>query len=148
MHAKIPTEIQLEAICQTDWSKTYELILPFVPSLRSWEQEESWDSFKSRIVVLFDFRPDDLIAYLKNHLSTCEALLLDSYNKRSTPNTFIQEWGEKEYRVGWVPRGEKNINQIRVFSNFAEATADYVLFSWGLPRLATDQATWDNRNHF
>jgi hypothetical protein len=91
----------------------------------------------------------DLIQYLKAHPETCTALLLGSYDKRYSPSTFIEEWKDNQYRVGWVTSaGNPLIIQIRVFSSFAEATADYVLFSWSFPRLTKEQAIWYELDHY
>jgi hypothetical protein len=83
---------------------------------------------------------------LEAHPETCSPLLLDSYDKRYSPSTFIEEWQDK-FRVGWVPGGQNPITQIRVFTSFAEAAADYVLFSWGFPRLTAEQANWFEIEH-
>jgi hypothetical protein len=121
----------------------YNILKPFVPMLIGWIPiVESNERYQSRLKHYFNFSAEDLIAYLKEHPDTCRALLLNSYDKRWTPSTFIEEWHNNQYRVGWVPSGENAINQIRVFSDFTEATADYVLFSWKYPRLTKEQAKW------
>ena len=93
-----------------------------------------------------NFTASDLIRYLEAHPETCKALLLDSYDKHYSPSTYIEEWQNK-FRVGWVPSGQSPINQIRVFTSFAEAAADYVLFSWNFPRLTLEQANWFEMEH-
>jgi hypothetical protein len=75
--------------------------------------------------------------------------MLDSYDKRYAPSTFLQEWENNQYRVGWVKAaGDPSITDIRVYSSLADATSDYVLFSWGYPRLSKDQASWHEMDHF
>jgi hypothetical protein len=84
---------------------------------------------------------DRLVSHLHAHPEICEQLLLASYNKRFSPSTFIEERGDGIYWVGWVPHFGK-IKHIRAFNSFAQAATDYVLFSWGLPRLSKEQADW------
>ena len=139
----IPLNIQLQAICQPKEWQAYNVLKPYAPMLIGWIPfVESIERFQNRIKRYFNFSAEDLIAYLREHPDTCKALLMYSYDKRWTPSTFIEEWHNNQYRVGWVPSGENAINQIRVFSDFAEAATDYVLFSWKYPRLTQEQAKW------
>ena len=146
---QLPLEIQLEAVCKTDIHETYNLLVSFLPELMEWDpNHESYELYKGRVKEQLSFSATELLEYLKSHPETCKVLLSDSYDKRYTPSTFIQEWKDDKYRVGWVPSGQSPINQIRVFSNFEEATADYVLFSWGFPRLTAEQASWVEVEHY
>ena len=140
---QLPLEIQLQAVCMPQIpTKSYDLLVSFLPNLKQWNPKyESTELYKGRVKKHLNFTVTELIKYLAVHPETCNILLNDSYDKRYSPSTFIEEWQNK-YRVGWVPSGQNPINQIRVFSSFAEATADYVLFSWGFPRLTKEQANW------
>jgi hypothetical protein len=135
---KIPLEIQLEAICFPKLWQTYELLSSYSPELREWDpRRSSTEIFKFKVRGVLNFTTRELILYLENHPEKCEELLCDSYDKRYSPSTFIEEWKNK-YRVGWSGSGDDR--QLRVFPSFFEAAADYVLFSWGLPRLTKDQS--------
>ena len=75
------------------------------------------------------------------------------YAQGTTPSTFLEEWKDNQYRVGWVnswaSRNEKPLEtQIRIFQSFPEAAADDVLFSWGYPRLTKEQAIWYEMDYF
>jgi len=141
--SQLSLEIQLQAVCMPHIPiKSYDVLISFLPSLKLWNPKlGSNKMYKERVKKHLTFTAIELIKYLEIHPETCKALLNDSYDKRYTPSTFIEEWQNK-YRVGWVPNGQNPINQIRVFSSFAEATADYVLFSWDFPRLTKEQANW------
>jgi hypothetical protein len=110
---------------------------------------ESVSRFQARIKKHFTFSVDELLSFLKVHPETCKTLLYDSYDKRYSPSTFIEEIKNGEYRVGWVTRNENPlITQIRVFPTPWEATADYVLVSWGFPRLTREQSAWYEMEHY
>lgn len=147
--SQVPLEIQLQAICLPVQSKAYNLLISFLPELKAWDYKhhESLELYKKRVRQHLNFTPMDLIRYLESHPETCEALLNNSYDKRYAPSTFIDQGKDNKYRVGWVdPRTRPVITQVRVFSTFAEAAADYVLFSWGFPRLSREQANWFEAN--
>lgn len=140
---QLPSEIQLQAICMSPIPiKSYDFLISFLPDLQQWNPKHgSYELYKGRVKKHLNFTATELIKYSELHPETCKNLLNDSYDKRYSPSTFIEEWQNK-YRVGWVPGGQSPINQIRAFSSFAEATADYVLFSWDFPRLTKEQANW------
>lgn len=140
----IPLEIQLKSVCLTSAVYSYDIIRPYVPGLRDWDsRSEPFENYKARIRRHLTFTPEELIAYLRERPKTCETLLQHSYDKRYSETTFIEEWKDGHYRVGWVStKVTPAVTQVRVFPNFAEATADYVLFSWGLPRLTKEQSAW------
>ena len=150
---QLPLEIQLQAACTTPRVReSYNLLISFLPALKELKPKYEHGSqdvelYREYVKKHFNFTAIELIEYLKAHPETCKVLLGYSYDKRYTSATFIQEW-QNQYRVGWVPSGHNPINQIRVFSNFAEATADYVLFSWGFPRLTSEQANWIEVDHY
>jgi hypothetical protein len=148
--SRIPLEIQLQAICQPRLSQSYDLLVSFLPELKEWNPElGSSELFKERAKEYLSFSTIELIEYLKAHPETCTVLLNDSYDKRYSPSTFMEEWKDNQYRVGWVTSaGNPLIDQIRVFSNFAEAAADYILFSWDFPRLTKEQANWFEMEHY
>jgi len=147
--SRLPLEIQLQAVCLPSVRESYDLLASFLPELKEWDpKHKPYELYEERVKKYFNFTAIELIKYLKAHPEICKALLNNSYDKRSTPSTFIEEWQNSQYRVGWVPSGQSPINQIRVFSNFAEATADYVLFSWGFLRLTTEQANWFEMEHY
>jgi len=146
---RLPIEIQLQAVCLPDVSDTYDMLVSFLPGLKKWDiQNETFEAFKERIKEQFNFSAIELIEFLKTHPEACQDLLSASSDKRYTPSTFIHGWENNQYRVGWVPRGGSEINQIRVFSNLAEASADYVLFSWGYPRPTKEEASWFEMEHY
>lgn len=61
-----------------------------------------------------------------------EALLLESYDKRYTPSTFITE-EDGGFRVGWFSiKGGSQC--VREFSRLEDAATDYLLFSAGKGR--------------
>jgi len=148
--SSIPLEIQLQVVCQPRLQRSYELLVSYRPELKEWDPRDgSNELFIERAKEHLSFTVNELIEYLKAHQEICSTLLNASYDKRSSPSTFIEKWRFLKYRVGWVTSaGNPLINQIRVFSNFAEATADYVLFSWGFPRLTKEQAKWYETDHY
>ena len=146
--SQLPLEIQLQVVCTPRILETYDLLIPLLPELKEWNPKHgSYELYKERVKKHLNFTAMDLIKYLEIHPEICKILLIDSYDKRYTPSTFIEEKQDK-YRVGWVPSEQNPINQIRTFSSFAEATADYVLFSWGFPRLTAEQANWVEVAHY
>ncbi len=140
----VPLPVQLKAVCLPWHRDAYKLIAPYIPWFRRFSlRSKSLEDFEGNIRPYFTFTAEDLIAYLREQPRTCTDLLLDSYDKRYSPSAFIEEWRGCSYRVGWVGRDSlPRITQIRVFPTFAEAVADYVLFSWGFPRLTKQQSTW------
>jgi hypothetical protein len=78
---------------------------------------------------------DELILRLRGDSRLCERILNQSYDKRYTPSTFIEEQGGG-FQVGWFP-GRRVA--VRTFSDRAEAVADYLLFSFGIGRLDPDR---------
>jgi len=146
--SQLPLEIQLQVVCTPQMLDTYDLLIPLLPELKEWNPKHgSHELYKERVKNHLNFTTSDLVKYLETHPEICKILLNDSYDKRYTPSTFIEQ-KQDNYRVGWVPSGQSPINQIRVFSSFAEATADYVLFSWGFPRLTAEQANWVEVEHY
>jgi hypothetical protein len=146
--SKLPLEIQLQAVCMPRMLDSYDFLISFLPELKEWNPKHgSHELYKERVMEHLNFSVVELVEYLEAHPEACKILLNDSYDKRYTPSTFIEE-KQGKYRVGWVPSGQNSINQIRVFLSFAEATADYVLFSWDFPRLTAEQANWVEVEHY
>jgi hypothetical protein len=77
----------------------------------------------------------ELIAALRQNGPLCEQVLVQSYDKRYQPSTFLEEAG-RAFRVGWYDDGYK---AVRVFSERELAVADYLLFSFGKGRLRSDR---------
>jgi len=75
--------------------------------------------------------PADIVAHFRANAQEAQKVLWQSYDKRYTPSTFIEEKG-KGYSVGWYDQGYAHV---RRFDDFAEALADYLLFSFGKGRL-------------
>jgi hypothetical protein len=76
----------------------------------------------------------ELVLILRGDGALCEQILNQSYNKRYTPSTFIEE-KDGGFRVGWYRGG---YIAVRSFSDRAQAVADYLLFSFGIGRLDDD----------
>lgn len=77
-----------------------------------------------------DLPPADIARYFCENPLTAERLLAESYDKRCTSSTFIEERGGG-FRVGWY---SSKYECIREFSNLADAATDYLLFSLGKGR--------------
>jgi hypothetical protein len=84
---------------------------------------------------LADRPPEDIAVYFRDRPETAKDLLHESYDKRCTPSTFIEEEGDG-FRVGWFSSklGRKCVKD---FSNLADAATDYLLFSLGKGRWAS-----------
>jgi hypothetical protein len=77
--------------------------------------------------------PPEIATYLRVHPEVTKALLIESYDKRYSPSTFIMEEGDELFRVGWFSR-KMGYECVREFSNLADAATDYLLFSLGKGR--------------
>jgi hypothetical protein len=80
---------------------------------------------------LVEQQPNEIVAFFRANLETAQRVLGQSYDKRYSPSTFIEE-AEGSYKVGWYDHGRKNV---RKFQEFSEAVTDYLLFSFGKGRL-------------
>jgi hypothetical protein len=74
----------------------------------------------------------EIAAFLRKHPETAKALLSESYDKRFTPSSFIEEEGDG-FKVGWFTRAAK-YECVQEFSDLADAAADYLMFSLGKGR--------------
>jgi len=79
----------------------------------------------------------DIAKYFREHPDVAQALLMESYDKRFTPSTFIQERGD-DFDVGWFTR-DGGYQAVRTFSNLADAATDYLLFSLGKSRYTSQR---------
>ena len=53
---------------------------------------------------------EEIAAYFRSHPEECKRLLHFSYDKRSSPNTFIEERGGS-FRVGWYDKAYQHLIQ-------------------------------------
>jgi hypothetical protein len=74
----------------------------------------------------------DIAKYFHEHPEVAGELLSESYDKRYTPSTFIEEKGYG-FRVGWLTRSATS-HCVQEFSTLADAATDYLLFSLGKSR--------------
>jgi hypothetical protein len=86
-----------------------------------------------RFAKLVEKAPEEVVAHFRANPKECQLVIRMSYDKRYSPSTYVQEVG-KRYHVGWYSSGYK---AVRIHDEFAAAIADFVLFSFGKPRLAT-----------
>src|ERR1035438_1753592 len=83
------------------------------------------------LTQLVELPVDELILKLRSDDALCSRIVNQSYDKRYTPSTFIEEKAGA-FRVGWFRDGYE---AVRTFSERALAVADYLCFSFGLGRL-------------
>lgn len=95
------------------------------------------EDFKPCVLDLEDLAPllelpaIDLIALLERDPALCDRVIRQSYDKRYSPSTFIEE-ERGVFRVGWYDNGYR---VVRDFTQQELAVADYLLFSFGMGRL-------------
>jgi hypothetical protein len=77
----------------------------------------------------------EIAEFLRANPGTARALLHESYDKRFSPSTFIEQTAAG-YRVGWFTRNAE-YECVQEFSNLADAATDYLLFSLGTARWTT-----------
>src|SRR5690242_4129392 len=87
----IPMDIQLAAACSLHFYSWIEILGPFG---FQWDPQRSSKDFRD-YRYLFTFSEADLLRYLADHPAQCHQVLGDSYDKRSSPSTFVEEWGDK-----------------------------------------------------
>ncbi len=124
---KIPKNRLLQAFCNY-----YPINL--INSLKDFKlSKEIIDNIDNRkdLNNFFLFSNKDLRDYLKLNIEECNKLLVESYNKRSSPSTFISEI-DSGFKVGYFDKKEIDV---KIWDNIIDATADYLLLSWGLDRL-------------
>jgi len=76
--------------------------------------------------------PSEIFLYFCDHPDIARLLLHESYDKRCTPSTFIEETGSG-FKVGWLSRKLERECE-REFSTLADAATDYLWFSLGKGR--------------
>jgi hypothetical protein len=138
---EIPVEIQLKEVCSCNAHTTYECLHKYLPTLKPWRMWfESFQKFQSRVSSNFTFTNPQLIEYLEKHPEICKDVFDSSSDKRYSPATFMSI-KQGLYLVGLHTYKNENV---RKFSKFHEAIADYVLYSWNLPRLSAEEADWES----
>ena len=90
-----------------------------------------------KAIAISDLPVSEIAKYFREHPEIADALLGESYDKRFTPSTFIQEKGDG-FRVGWFTTDAK-YECTQDFSNLADAATDYLLFSLGKGRWIPEQ---------
>jgi len=73
---------------------------------------------------------DYLIQYFQDNPAKAKLVLGQSYDKRFSPSTFVEEHKQK-FRVGWF---DSDRGFMREFDTLEEAITDYLLFSFGKER--------------
>jgi hypothetical protein len=81
-------------------------------------------------MAVSELPPVEIVRYFRQHPEVADDLLQESYDKRSSPSSFISE-KNNSFRVGWYSSGYMCVRQ---FSNLADAATDYLLFSLGKGR--------------
>ena len=74
----------------------------------------------------------EIAKHFREHPDIARLLLAESYDKRFTPSSFIQERGYG-FRVGWFTR-KAEYQCVQEFSELADAATDYLLLSLGKGR--------------
>lgn len=85
----------------------------------------------STAIKVSELPPADIAKYFQQHPEIAVALLGESYDKRFTPTSFIQDSGSG-FRVGWFAK-EAKYECVR-FATLVDAAGDYLLFSLGKGR--------------
>jgi hypothetical protein len=88
-----------------------------------------------RFAKLAEKGQKEVLSYFQSNPLECELVIRMSYDKRYSPSTYVQEV-EKKYHVGWF-NGEDT--EVKIHKELAAAIADFVLFSFGKPRLSSEK---------
>ena len=83
-------------------------------------------------IEVSELPPTEIARYFREHPEVADCLLGESYDKRYTPSTFIQQEGGK-FRVGWSTRNATYLC-VQEFPSLTDAATDYLLFSLGKSR--------------
>jgi hypothetical protein len=75
--------------------------------------------------------PADVVACFRANAEAANRVLGQSYDMRYSPSTFVEE-ADGGHRVGWFDGSRQHVQR---FTDFSEAVADYLLFSFGKGRL-------------
>ena len=84
-----------------------------------------------RFAKLAETGQEEVLSYFQSNPLECELVIRMSYDKRYSPSTYVLEI-EKKYHVGWF-NGE--YTEVKIHNELAAAITDFVLFSFGKPRL-------------
>ena len=115
----IPEEEQLKAVCQ-GIPEFYNLLKRYTG------KSAGHDNFRHFITIT----RNDLISYIRKH----PQILKNHLHKKGEPKyheQIILEYNENVFRVYEMDHDEPK--DIKEYSDFAEATADYLIFNLGLP---------------
>jgi hypothetical protein len=82
--------------------------------------------------AIADLQPEDIARYFREHPRVAHGLLLESYDKRFTPSSFLTEEPDG-FKVGWFS-SRLEYKCVKQFRNLADAATDYLLFSLGKGR--------------
>jgi hypothetical protein len=82
--------------------------------------------------AIADLPPSAIFQYFRENPDIARRLLAESYNKRFTPSTFIQQKGAI-FSVGWFSRAAR-YECVQEFATLADAATDYLLLSLGKQR--------------
>ena len=82
-------------------------------------------------VSLAERSPAVIVAQFRSDADAARRILNQSYDKRFTPSTFIDET-KGGFQVGWFDGKRKHV---RRFPGLPEEAADYLLYSFGRGRL-------------
>jgi hypothetical protein len=82
--------------------------------------------------TIADLPPAAIVEYFHEYRDLAERLLTESYDKRFTPSSFIQQKGAV-FGVGWFSR-ESRYECVQEFTALADAATDYLLLSLGKGR--------------
>lgn len=87
----------------------------------------------SEFKPLTELPPSEIVRHFHNNAEAVKRLLNQSYDKRYSPSTFIEEVGDR-IDVGWFDGSRLHVQR---FTDVSEAATDYLLFSFGIGRLNT-----------
>ena len=123
----IPKNILLNSFCNYYSTNAIKILENF----KLTKQQINILHKKKRVDKIFLFSKNDLILYLSENEKVCDDIINESYDKRSTPSTFIKE-ENNDYIVGYYDKMYKDIS---IWNNKIYAVADYLFLSWNLKRL-------------
>ena len=89
--------------------------------------------------LLFTFSTSELVQYLKEHNHIYESLMMQSDDKRYYPSTIIMPTKNGHIVGRFNSNLEFEFYEAQLHYNLSEASADYILLNWKLPRLRTSQ---------
>jgi hypothetical protein len=123
----IPTERLIQAFCNYYSINVLKELEDFNIS---WVYKRRIRNKKS-VDRFFAFSTMELLSFLESYPAFSDKVINESYDKRSSPSTFIRE-KENEFEVGVYDKG---FNEVQIWNDKYKAVADYLLLSWNLPRM-------------